>query len=160
MTKNEFYEFVMENYRPAERLIGMVPTDKLDWRPGPNFMSVGQAIYHLSGGVGTGLEWLLASKLPTMDEVAERMKLENLPSCNLQEALEKLEHDKKVLRQVLDGLSEEDFTNKTVSAPWASTKMERMAFGFLGHFNNHKMQLFTYLKLLGLPVDTQTLYGT
>ena len=50
-------------------------------------------------------------------------------------------------------------TNRTVSPPWASTKLERMASGFLGHFNNHKMQLFTYLKLLGLPVDTQTLYG-
>ena len=53
-----------------------------------------------------------------------------------------------------------DFTNKVVSAPWGvSAKLERMAIGFLGHFNNHKMQLFTYLKLLGLPVNTQTLYG-
>jgi hypothetical protein len=37
--------------------------------------------------------------------------------------------------------------------------MEPMAIHFLEHFNNHKMQLFTYLKLLGLPVNTQTLYG-
>jgi len=74
--------------------------------------------------------------------------------------LDKLEQDKKILRQVLDGLSEEDFTNKVVSAPWGMrAKMERMAIGFLGHFTNHKMQLFTYLKLLGLPVNTQTLYG-
>jgi hypothetical protein len=88
------------------------------------------------------------------------MKLENLPSCSPQEALDKLEQDKKILRQVLDGLSEEDFTNKVVSAPWGMrAKMERMAIGFLGHFTNHKMQLFTYLKLLGLPVNTQTLYG-
>jgi len=159
MTRDEFYEFVMESYRPAEGLIGMVPTDNVDWRPGTGFMSLGQVIYHLSGGVGTGLDWLLARKLPAMDEVAECMKLANLPSCSSKEALEKLERDKRILRQILDGLSEEDFTNKIVSAPWASAKMERMAFSFLGHFNHHKMQLFTYLKLLGLPVDTQTLYG-
>ena len=90
----------------------------------------------------------------------EGMKLENLPSCNLQEALDKLEKDKKTLRQVLDGMSEEAFTNKVVSVPWGwNAKMERMAINFLGHFNNHKMQLFTYLKLLGLPVNTETLYA-
>jgi hypothetical protein len=160
MTKNEFYEVVMENYRPTEKLIGMVPGDKLNWQPGPTFMSAGQVICHLGGGVGTGLEWLLGGKLPSMEEMAEGMKLENLPSCSPQEALDKLEKDKKILRQVLDGMSEEDFTNKVVSAPWGMrAKMERMAIGFLGHFNNHKMQLFTYLKLLGLPVNTETLYG-
>jgi hypothetical protein len=160
MTKNEFYEVVMQSYRPAEKLISMVPADKLNWRPGPTFMSAGQVICHLSGGVGAGLEWLLASKLPSMEEMAEALKLENLPSCSPQEALDKLEKDKTILRQVLDGLSEEEFTNKVVSVPWGvRAKMERMAIGFLTHFTNHKMQLFTYLKLLGLPVDTQTLYG-
>jgi hypothetical protein len=44
--------------------------------------------------------------------------------------------------------------------PWGwKGKFELLAVGFLGHFNNHKMQLFIYLKLLGLPVNTETLYG-
>jgi hypothetical protein len=38
-------------------------------------------------------------------------------------------------------------------------KMERMSLTFREHFTNHKMQLFTYLKLLGLPVNTGTLYS-
>jgi hypothetical protein len=160
MTKNEYYEVVMETYRPTEKLIGMVSGDKLNWRPGPTFMSAGQVICHLSGGLGAGLEWLLSGKWPSMEEMGEGMKLENLPSCSPQEALDKLEKDKKILRQVLDGVSEEDFTNKVVSVPWGMTaKLERMAFYFLVHFTNHKMQLFTYLKLLGLPVNTETLYG-
>ena len=160
MTKNEFYEVVMENYRPTEKLIGMVPGDKLDWRPGPTFMSVGQVIRHLSDGLGVGLEMLLGGQWPPMEEMAEGMKLENLPSCSPQEALDKLEKDKKILRKVLDSMSEEDFTNKVLSVPWGwKAKMERMAIHFLEHFTNHKMQLFTYLKLLGLPVNTETLYG-
>jgi hypothetical protein len=160
MTKNEFYEVVMENYRPAEKLIGMVPADKLGWRPGPTFMSVGQVICHLSDGFGGGFEMLLSGKWPSMDEMAEGMKLENLPSCTSQEALDRLEKDKKILRQVLDGVSEEDFTNKVVSVPWGMAgKVERIAISFLNHLSNHKMQLFTYLKLLGLPVNTETLYG-
>jgi len=141
-------------------LIGMVPADKLNWKPGPTFMSTGQLVCHLSEGIGGGFEMLLASNWPSMKEMEEGMKLENLPSCNPQEALGKLEKDKKILRQVLDGLSEEDFASKVVSVPWGwNAKMERMAINFLGHFNNHKMQLFTYLKLLGLPVNTEALYG-
>ena len=160
MTKNEYYEVVMENYRPVEKLIGMVPADKLNWRPGPTFMSVGQVLCHLSDGFGGGFDMLLSGKWPSMEEMGEGMKLENLPSCSPREALEKLEKDKKILRQVLDGVSEEDFTNKVVSVPWGMTaKVERMAISFLEHFTNHKMQLFTYLKLLGLPVNTETLYG-
>ena len=160
MTKNEYYEVVMENYRPAETLIGMVPADKLNWKPGPTFMSVGQVICHLSDGFGGGFEMLLSGKWPSMDEMAEGMKLENLPSCTSQEALDRLEKDKKILRQVLDGVSEEDFTNRVVSVPWGMTgKVERIAISFLNHLSNHKMQLFTYLKLLGLPVNTETLYG-
>jgi hypothetical protein len=160
MTKNEYYDMVIDNFRPAERLIAMAPTDKLEWAPGPTFMSTGQALCHLSEGVGGGLEMLVSGKWPTMKEMEEGMKLEKLPSCGIQEALDKLKKDKEILRQVLDGLSEEDFTNKVVSVPWGMTaKMERMAISFLEHFTNHKMQLFTYLKLLGLPVNTETLYG-
>jgi hypothetical protein len=88
------------------------------------------------------------------------MKLENMPSCGVQEALDKLAKDQKILRATLDGISEADFTNQVVSVPWGwKAKMEIMAVSFLGHFDNHKMQLFTYLKLLGLPVNTETLYG-
>jgi hypothetical protein len=160
MTKNDYYEVVMENYRPAETLIGMVPADKLNWRPGPTFMSIGQVICHLSDGFGGGFDMLLSGNWPSMEEMGETMKLENLPSCTPQEALDRLEKDKKVLRQVLDGVSEEDFTNKVVSVPWGMTdKVERIAISFLNHLSNHKMQLFTYLKLLGLPVNTETLYG-
>ena len=160
MTKDEYYEVVMENYRPAETLISMVPADKLNWKPGPTFMSIGQVICHLSDGFGGGFEMLFSGKWPSMEEMGESMKLENLPSCSPQEALDKLEKDKKVLRQILDGVSEEDFTNKVVSVPWGMTaKVERIAISFLNHLSNHKMQLFTYLKLLGLPVNTETLYG-
>lgn len=161
MTKNEFYECLMEAYRPTLTLIRMVPADKLEWRPSAKFMSLGQVICHLSGGMGTDLRCLFTGQWPfsTPEQMAEGMKLENIPSCNVEEAVKKLEQDKAILREVLDGISEEDFTHKVVSTPWGmGGKFERMAVSFREHFTNHKMQLFTYLKLLGLPVDTSTLY--
>jgi hypothetical protein len=160
MTKSEYCEIVVQSIQPAEKLIGMVPPDKLDWRPGPTFMTLGQVICHLSDGVGEGLKTLVSGKWPPMEEMEAGMKLENMPSCGVQEALGKLEKDKAILRATLDAMSEEDFTNRVFSVPWGwKAKMEIMSVAFLGHFNNHKMQLFTYLKLLGMPVNTESLYG-
>jgi hypothetical protein len=160
MTKNEFCEIVLQSIQPAEKLIGMVPADKLNWKPGPTFMSIGQVLSHLSDGVGGGLETLVSGKWPSMEEMEVGMKLENMTSCGIQEALSKLEKDKATLRATLDEMSEDDFTNRVVSVPWGwKAKIEIMSVAFLGHFNNHKMQLFTYLKLLGLPVNTESLYG-
>jgi hypothetical protein len=160
MTKNEFYDVVMGSVRPAEKLTALVPPDKLAWKPGPTFMSLGQVIRHLSDGVGVGLETVLSGKWGPPEEMEAAMKMENLPSCGVQEALDRLAKDSQILRTTLDGVSEADFTNRVVSVPWGwKAKLEIMAVGFLGHFDNHKMQLFMYLKLLGLPVNTETLYG-
>jgi hypothetical protein len=159
MKKNEFCQFVLDCYRPTESLIRMVPSDKLDWKPGPSFMTLGQVLYHLSSGLGSDLQTLVSGKWPTAEEMEKGMKVENLPACGPQEALGRLEKDKATLREVLAGISEEDFADKVVSVPWGwKSKMERMALDFREHFSNHKMQLFTYLKLMGLPVNTQTLY--
>jgi uncharacterized damage-inducible protein DinB len=157
--KEEFYKYVMDSFRPAETLIKMVPEDKLDYRPASGFMSMGQLICHLcDGGIGESLRKTVRGDWPKMDEMEESMKHE-LPACSPQEALDKLEQDREVLRETLDGVSEKDFTNKLVSVPWGwEAKIEMMALQFLSHFFHHKMQLFTYLKLLGFPVNTTTLY--
>jgi hypothetical protein len=160
MTRKEYYDVTIQAYQPTLGMIRMVPTDKLGWRPGPTFMSLGQLICHLSGGIGGEYSCLLTNKWPSMEEMMEGMKLENLPSCSVEEAVQKLEKDKATLREVLDGISESDFAEKVASTPWGwNGKLEIMAVLFREHFTNHKMQLFTYLKLLGLPVNTQTLYG-
>ena len=160
MTKNDFYDFAMQAYRPAQTLIRLAPADKLDWRPAANFMSLGQLICHLSEGLGDGLRLLVTGNWPTMEEMEKGMKLENMPVCTAAEGLARLEKDAVVLRKTLDGISAEDFAQKVVSVPWGvKGKLETMALYFREHLTNHKQQLFTYLKLLGLPVDTTTLYG-
>jgi hypothetical protein len=154
--KDEFYEYCLDAFRPAESLLKMVPADKLDWKPGPNFMTLGHLICHFSDGIGTELRMLINNSWPKPEEMSEAMKA---PTCSVQEALAKLEKDKTTLLEVLSGVTENDFANKIVSTPWGfKGKMEKMALDFREHFTNHKMQLFTYLKLLGFPVNTQTLY--
>lgn len=157
MKKDEYCEYALEAYRPAETLIKMVPADKLDWKPGPNFMTLGQLIAHLSGGIGAELSMMINNTWPKM-ETMDPAKMVH-PSCDVAQALANLEKDRKTLREVLEGVSEKDFAEKIVSTPWGwKFKMEKMALNFRDHFITHKMQLFTYLKLLGFPVNTETLY--
>ena len=152
MKKDVFCQYCIDSYRPVENMLKMVPADKLDWKPGETFMSIGELIAHLCEGIGGELKMLITNDWPGHPEGPA-------PTCNVVEGLAKLEKDKVVLRELLTGISEEDFANREVSTPWGvSGTIEKMAFYFKEHFTNHKMQLFTYLKLLGFPVNTQTLY--
>jgi hypothetical protein len=155
--KDEYFQYAMDAFKPAEKMLKMIPADKLDWKPGPTFMSMGELIFHLGGGIGSELKMALNNSWPKPEEMTEAMK--KMPSCNVQEALQKLEQDKLVLGDILKGLTEEEFATKIISVPWGwKASVEKMALDFREHFVNHKMQLFTYLKLLGFPVNTETLY--
>lgn len=157
MKKDEFYQYALDAFRPAESLLKMVPSDKLDWKPGPDFMTMGQLICHLADGIGGELRMAINNSWPKMEEMSEAMK--QMPSCNVQEAAAKLEKDKSTLKEVLAGVSEQDFATKIIEVPWGwKSPIEKMALDFREHFTNHKMQLFTYLKLLGFPVNTEKLY--
>jgi hypothetical protein len=152
MKKDAFCQYCIDSYRPVENMLKMVPADKLGWKPGDNFMTVGELISHLCEGIGGELKMLVTGNWPVHHEGP-------MPKCNQLEGLAKLEKDKDVLRELIAGISEEDFASRQAVTPWgASGTIEKMGFDFREHFTNHKMQLFTYLKLLGLPVNTQTLY--
>jgi hypothetical protein len=155
--KDEYFQYTMEAFKPTETLLKMVPADKLDWKPGPSFMTMGHLIHHLSGGIGAELRMAIDNSWPKPEEMAEMMK--QTPSCSVAEGLARLEQDKSALRDLLAGMTEEEFADKIVTVPWGwKCTMEKMALNFRDHFVHHKMQLFTYLKLLGLPVNTETLY--
>lgn len=157
MKKDEYFQYALEAFKPTETMLKMIPADKLDWKPGPGFMTMGHLIHHLSSGIGTELRMVVDNSWPKPEEMAEAMK--QTPSCTISEAMARLEQDKSTLRDLLAGMTEEEFANKIVSVPWGwESKMEKMALNFRDHFVHHKMQLFTYLKLLGLPVNTETLY--
>ncbi len=157
MKKDQFCEYALNAFRPAESMLKMVPADKLDWKPGPGFMTLGQLICHLGSGIGEELRMLVNNSWPKPEDMGGAMH--QMPSCGVAEALAKLEKDKETLREILAGVTEEEFAGKIVSTPWGMKgTLEIMALEFKEHFVNHKMQLFLYLKLLGFPVNTETLY--
>ena len=162
MNKQDFIEMMQRTQAPLKNMVEMVPDDELDWAPGETFMTVGQVLKHLSENwciikMMVTNEWPVSS----MEEMAEAMKLENMPSCTKAEALGAMEQDLSgAVEYIEKEISEEDFFNKEVSAPWGfKGQIWKAVLMSKDHQLNHKMQLHIYLKQLGLPVNTGTLYG-
>jgi uncharacterized damage-inducible protein DinB len=160
--KKDFIEQMKHTQAPLKAMVEMIPADKLDWAPHKGFMTMGQVLKHLTEN------WCIIRMMITNEwpfsspaEMEEAMKLENMPSCNQAEALAAMDQDlNDAVAYIENEISEEDFFNKTVSAPWGFTGEIWKAFLMAkDHQVNHKMQLHLYLKLLGQPVNTGTLYG-
>ncbi len=65
---------------------------------------------------------------------------------------------KKTL-EAMKEFPEGQFLNKEVQPPAQPTIKAEVAFlGMIMHEVHHRTQLFTYLKMLGLPVDSRTLF--
>ncbi len=162
MNKKDFIELIQTTHAPLKGLVEMVPDDKLDWAPGKSFMTVGQVLKHISENWSI-IRMLVTGKWPFTSEqqMADMMKLENIPSCSKTEAIQAMERDlKDSLEYIEKEISQEDFFNKVVTAPWGfQGELWKAILMAQEHFLNHKMQLFLYLKMLGFPVNTGLLYG-
>jgi hypothetical protein len=155
MTPKVFLDHVAATYKPAPMLFSLIPEGKLDWAPAPTMMTIRALIHHLSGR--TGVSGLVTGDFDPAhcwgDSDDPASTTPETASTRLAKAIEET---KKCLRDV----SMFDWENKIVQMPWGSKgTLEIMAHALIiEHFLNHKMQLFLYLRLLGVPADTGTLY--
>jgi hypothetical protein len=167
MNWTELIKEEMESaYSGAEKLLSKANDSMLGWKPttGSNWMTTGQLLLHLSSACGftcngfvTG-DWGMphdageaslptADKLPTVKSIAETLEL--------------LHKDRKIAFDALAKCSEADLATKPSTAPWDPTPLilGRRILQMIEHLKMHKSQLFYYLKLQGLPVNTADLWG-
>ena len=147
-------------YRATSGLMKLVPEDKLGWRPDDtgNWMSVGQLFEHLTTATGFCINAFITDEWPDV----EMPQVDTMAAlATVEEALEKLETDRLLTQKCLADLSEEDFSNKMVSAPWNPTPLPLWCqlLSMVEHQINHKAMLFAYLRLMGIEVNTMHLYG-
>ena len=160
MTPRQFTEYAESIYRPTAKLISMAPANKLDWKPAKgSYMSLGQLLHHLSTCPGV-LVAAVNNAFPPAEAfqkfLEEDLKNTKTPEVAGREASRGWEEAKAVLLSVSDVA----FQSKMVSVPWGpAMPLWRVSLAMAEHWVNHKYQLFFYLKLLGLPVNTMTLYA-
>jgi uncharacterized damage-inducible protein DinB len=151
----------------------MVSDSELDWKPetGENWMTVGQLLMHMTSacgfcmrGIATG-DWGLPEG-QTYEEMPEEEMLppaEKMPAvASVGEAKEKLGADRELSVEMVRTVGEMDLAGKMVTVPWNQETPRTLGHHFLhmiDHLASHKSQLFYYLKLLGRPVHTGSLWG-
>ncbi|MFH1861982.1 MAG: DinB family protein [bacterium] len=159
MTIKEFLAEYDNELRPLRNLVQKTEGTDLNWRPRVDMMSTGQVIYHITEGIAEGLRCLLTGNwpftaetmLPTVDQIKSVV--------SVKEGLAALEKDRTETEQVLQELSDQEFASKYVETPWGyNGNMWRISLFFLEHMKMHKMQLFLYLRIQGLPISTMDLY--
>ena len=160
-------------YRSAEGLMALVEEKDLGWKPatGSNWMTVSQLLMHMTSACGfccrgfvTG-DWGMPEGMKAEDMKPEDMlpPAEKMPAVDsLDQAKHLLAEDKRLAWEMIDRAGEADLAGKTVAAPWnpgVESSLGHHLLQMIGHLNNHKAQLFYYLKLRGKPVHTGHYYG-
>jgi len=160
-------------YASTAKLLDRVDPASLEWKPqtGSNWMTVSQLLKHISEGCGAACkgfvtgDWGMPEGMKIEDIPPEEMlpPAEKLPAIgSVAETKAALEKDKAMALQMVDQAGESDLANRKTSAPWApgvEYALGRHLLQMVQHLERHKSQLFYYLKLQGVPVNTEDLWG-
>jgi uncharacterized damage-inducible protein DinB len=134
------------------RMLERVPGDKLDWRPHPKSMTLGQLALHTAGTVGDVSNFLELEGFDVNDADFEAAQ-----PASIDEILEKFETAQATARERFAALSEDQ-----AAAPWTLSKGEEEIWTIpkawlarslmMNHLYHHRGQLSVYLRLLDVPV--------
>lgn len=159
MTVPQYLAYFDEMMRPTASMFRLVPADGIDWKPTDNSFSLGQLMAHIAlslGFYGRGIaygDWGVKS----MREIFVRNR--HTPAFSFEEAVQLLEENYKEFKQRIGTISEDDFNNGVVDSPQLGRAPRwRLAMLAVEHTVNHRAEMFMYLKLLGVKVNTGTLY--
>jgi len=160
-------------FAAAIKLLDRVDETKLDWKPqsGSNWMTVRQLLHHITDACGAGCKAFATENwaLPDGRKYEDLPPQELFPPAEILPAVQSIEEAKRLLsadialaRQMVEEAGESDLCNRMIAAPWAPSA--RFPLGWqvhqmVLHLDKHKSQLFYYLKLQGVPVDTADLWG-
>jgi hypothetical protein len=162
-----------ETYTVTDNLMAMLTDEDLGWKPatGDNWMTAGQLLMHLTSACGmcckgfaTG-DWGMPEGASFEDMPHEEMmpKADKLPTVDsVAQARAALAEDRKTGLAMVEQAGESDLDSRMVSAPWDQGRDKQLGLHMLemvNHLGIHKAQLFYYLKLMGRPVDTMSLWG-
>jgi uncharacterized damage-inducible protein DinB len=139
----------------TRRVLERVPGDRLDWRPHPKSMTLGQLALHVATVPGGVAEIANQSpfQVPEFKQPAAASAAELVPALDASVAR---------ARQLLGGLDD-----AALAAPWKLVKGNREVMTIpraavlrtimLNHWYHHRGQLSVYLRQLGVPLPS--IYG-
>ena len=148
ITKNELRDAVLYDLKVAQALIAKMPAGAADYRPSPEQRSTLELAQYLCkaaqgcvhAGIDGGFDWFGGNS-----ERFDSLTLEQIPAA--------LDEEMSELTRLFDGISEDDFANKSVDMEAAGMGKWTMQGWLLAtcfkFTTSYKMQLFLYAKAAG-----------
>lgn len=131
------------------------PDDRGDWSPAPALRSLFSLASHIAGIPHAALAILEGRP----DEEVFAFD-QPLPGGGRDELTRCFDEGMSRFRRYVDALSEEDFRSRPVRDPFVGTVTpQAVVMGAVTHLYHHRGQLHNYLKELGAPVSTDTVYA-
>jgi hypothetical protein len=157
-------EKVLETLERTDHLVSLVPIDRLDWRlEVPSMVPPPGDLGHIQGHLldcmaGFCAAFYAAFPVQLADFLEHRSRTVN-QSCSPEEARANIKFYTGLFERGFDCCVDADLARKiqTVFVPEGETLLT-ILLGNLEHLMNHKYQLFFYLKLVGLPVNSRDIY--
>jgi uncharacterized damage-inducible protein DinB len=171
--KQILIEEAESTYSVTEKLFCKVAKDELQWKPetGKNWMTIGQLLMHCANfGCGKAVQGFITGDwgMPEstgsddQDTLIHLPPAEKLPSVDsISQALELLAKDKELTLHCFNEVDESELLSKRLTAPWGgpeATLFQHLLL-MITHLIQHKGQLFYYLKLKGMDLNTGVLWG-
>ncbi len=148
-----------EQIELTERLLKLLPADKLEWQPLPETFRVGDLLGHLLECLAGFCAALYVLRPDELSHFAALRELRVNHFCPVDEVCNRISDYQNHLEEGFALLTDDDLARKlpTLFVKEGEAAMT-ILLGNLEHFINHKYQLFFYLKLLGVRVETPDLY--
>src|SRR5947207_1214166 len=148
-----------EQIERASHLIGLLPENQLNWSPADNNMSAGALLGHLLECLAGFCAVLYAADPDHLQHFSGLRRLQVNHVCGKDEARQRIQLYRAHIDQGFTLLQDGGLGMKlpTIFVSDGESLMT-LLLGNLEHLINHKHQLFTYLKLMGVDVSSKDLY--
>lgn len=171
--KDVLIEEAETTYAITRNLFRRVGDADLAWKPagsGTEWMTMGQLLMHCASfGCGKAVQgfvrgdWGVGASAVDAGADVHVPPAPALPSVtSVGQALEILEADRVLAMGCLAETRDADLLARRVAAPWGGPALPlfQQLLHMIAHLNQHKGQLFYYLKLMGREVGTSDLWET
>jgi uncharacterized damage-inducible protein DinB len=161
MTLTEYLAWFDEVVGPTERMMRMVPPDRLDWKLTDKSFTLGQLLAHISRSLWFNAQVFKGGELPAKNIREILVGNRRQVSATVEEAVSQLASNSALFKETVAGLGEERFQRELIDSPQRGrVPAWRLAAFTLEHHIHHLMELHLCLKVLGIKVHTGTLYSS
>ncbi|HEX9655675.1 MAG TPA: DinB family protein [Bacteroidota bacterium] len=144
---------------PTEAMFRLVPPDKIDSRATPSSFSLGQLLSHIPRSLSYNTKVLRQEELPLKSLREIFVANRRHSSSTVEEGCSLLGSALDEFRSAVRALDDNRFQTEQISTPQkGEVPRWRFCAFVLEHHIHHLMELHISLKLLGVSVNTGTLY--